>query len=578
MLPGIQGPFNWASGITGAAPDEVKLLTSFLLSYPLAGLLKRIPDDKPWAKNAFNIFIAVFYLIGLFDLWSGLAVVVFQSVGTYAIAANITGPYMPWVSFVFNMGYMSISHIYRQIAADPSKVDITGAQMVLVMKLTAFAWNVFDGTLPEDTLDAYQKDRRLTQLPGFVDFAGFVAFFPSFMIGPAFDYAEYDRWLKTSMFDLPPGVDAAKAPATRGKRRIPRSGTPAMFKAGEGIGWIIAFLFFSPVYTTSFMLGDQYKTYNLVRKIFILYMFNFTVRMKYYGVWSLTEGACILSGIGFKGIDPKTGKAEWDRLTNIRPFGVELAQNSHAYLGNWNINTNHWLRNYIYLRVTPKGKKPGFRATMATFVTSAFWHGFYPGYYLSFVLGSFVQNMAKQSRRLIRPFFMDPDGKTALPNKRYYDVFTWLITQISFAFVTTPFILLTLGDSLAVWARVYFYLIIGLGVGNAVLLTHGKTFLRNELKKRSRPGLVRADSHDKQGTYLGLPGDPGGEWDEMVEEVSAEMERRKREGKPITDDLRKAWDDLKKQLSDELERRKQTGQPIPEDLKKAAREKLGKDI
>jgi lysophospholipid acyltransferase len=84
-------------------------------------------------------------------------------------------------------------------------------------------------------------------------------------------------------------------------------------------------------------------------------------------------------------------------LRNVSPWGVESAQNTRAYLGNWNINTNNWLRNYMYLRVTPRGKKPGFRASMATFVTSAFWHGFYPGYYLSFVLASFVQTVAKST-------------------------------------------------------------------------------------------------------------------------------------------------------------------------------------
>ena len=33
----------------------VKLITSFLLSYPLAGLLKRVPDEKPYLKNLFII-------------------------------------------------------------------------------------------------------------------------------------------------------------------------------------------------------------------------------------------------------------------------------------------------------------------------------------------------------------------------------------------------------------------------------------------------------------------------------------------------------------------------------------------
>jgi len=135
--------------------------------------------------------------------------------------------------------------------------------------------------------------------------------------------------------------------------------------------------------------------YGFLRRIWLLEMLGLSTRMKYYGVWYLTEGACILSGIGYKGINLKTGRVDWNRLQNVNPWGIETAQNSRAYLENWNMNTNHWLRNYMYLRVTPKGKKPGFRASLATFVTSAFWHGFYPGYYLSFVLATFLQTIAK---------------------------------------------------------------------------------------------------------------------------------------------------------------------------------------
>jgi lysophospholipid acyltransferase len=302
---------------------------------------------------------------------------------------------MPWIGFIWLMGHMSISHIYRQIVNNPSLVDITGAQMVMVMKLNAFCWNVWDGKQKQSELTDAQKERMLTGLPALLDYAGFVAFFPSLMAGPAFDYVDYHRWLNTSMFDLPPGTDPLKAPPTRKKRKIPRSATPAMWKMASGLGWIFLFLQLSKYASPAFILSDEYMEYNFIMRVYFLYLMNVVARTKYYGVWSLTEGSCILSGIGYKGLDPKTGKPNWDRLTNIKPAGVELAQNSHAYLGNWNINTNHWLRNYIYLRVTPKGKKPGFRASMATFVTSAFWHGFEPGYYMTFVLASFIQNVAK---------------------------------------------------------------------------------------------------------------------------------------------------------------------------------------
>jgi lysophospholipid acyltransferase 1/2 len=50
---------------------------------------------------------------------------------------------------------------------------------------------------------------------------------------------------------------------------------------------------------------------------------------------------------------------------------------------NWNIQTQVWLRRICYDRL------PTFK-TMGVFVLSAFWHGFYPGYYFSFVTGGFA--------------------------------------------------------------------------------------------------------------------------------------------------------------------------------------------
>ena len=399
MLPYINTPFELVAGKLGASTDELKLIFTFLLSYPLAGLLKRLPDDRSWLKNAFNIGIALFYLVGLFNLWSGVLLVAFDATVTYLIAIYVSGPYMPWLNFTFLMGHMGISHIRRQMADSPQLVDITGAQMVLVMKLSAFGWNVFDGQQKDrDLLSDAQKERMLTSLPSPLDYAGWVAFFPALMAGPAFDYIDYSRWLTGTMFALPPGTDPLKAAPTRKARKIPRSATPAMWKLGAGLAWIFAFLQLSKYHGPAQMLSPKVGSMNVVWRVWYLYMMNFTTRTKYYGVWTLTEGACILSGIGYRGLDPKTGKHNWDRLTNIRPLGVELGQNAHAYLGNWNCNTNHWLRNYIYLRVTPRGKKPGFRASMATFVTSAFWHGFMSGYYLTFVLASFMQNTAKSTR------------------------------------------------------------------------------------------------------------------------------------------------------------------------------------
>lgn len=306
---------------------------------------------------------------------------------------------MPWIVFIFVMGHLSINQLNRQFINDPGLVDITGAQMILTIKLTSFAWNVADGKLPEKCLTDLQKGKALRQLPSLLDFTGFIMFFPSLFAGPAFDFVDYKRWIEMEMFEISKqGVNGNTSKSNiRKAKGVPRSFTPAMLKAASGVIWIFLFMKLSAVYYPGFLTGDIYMTYSFPRRVWILHFLCFTTRLKYYGVWALTEAACILSGLGYDGIDPVSGKVSWNRLRHFDPIGLETAQNVRAYLGSWNINTNNWLRNYMYLRVTPQGKKPGFRASMATFFTSAFWHGFYPGYYLSFILASFVQTVAKSN-------------------------------------------------------------------------------------------------------------------------------------------------------------------------------------
>ena len=95
-------------------------------------------------------------------------------------------------------------------------------------------------------------------------------------------------------------------------------------------------------------------------------------RVKYYAVWTLTEGASILTGFGFTGFN-EAGKSTWNGAANVIPFDIEWPANFKGILDSWNMKTNVWLRECIYKRVTPKGKKPGFSSNLITSLTSAFW-------------------------------------------------------------------------------------------------------------------------------------------------------------------------------------------------------------
>ncbi len=72
------------------------------------------------------------------------------------------------------------------------RVDKSG-QMVLIMKLHALAWNYHDGHIKPELLTDSQKERAVYKLPEFIDYAGYVFFFPSIFTGPAFDVRREDE-------------------------------------------------------------------------------------------------------------------------------------------------------------------------------------------------------------------------------------------------------------------------------------------------------------------------------------------------------------------------------------------------
>jgi len=82
-----------------------------------------------------------------------------------------------------------------------------------------------------------------------------------------------------------------------------------------------------------------------------------------------------LTGLGFTGFGPK-GESTWEGAANVKIMQIEFAPNFKVLLDSWNMKTNVWLRECVYKRVTPKGKKPGHMSSMITFFTSAFWVSF----------------------------------------------------------------------------------------------------------------------------------------------------------------------------------------------------------
>lgn len=99
------------------------------------------------------------------------------------------------------------------------------------------------------------------------------------------------------------------------------------------------------------------------------------------------------------------------------------------------------------------------RSALITLASSAFWHGFYPGYYLFFVTFSFVTQLARAARRTLRPWCVAPAA-----NKLAYDLVTMLSTSVLRDYLAMSFAVLRLDVSLRVWSANYFYGHVGMAV------------------------------------------------------------------------------------------------------------------
>ena len=99
----------------------------------------------------------------------------------------------------------------------------------------------------------------------------------------------------------------------------------------------------------------------------------------------------IASGLSFNGYDKETKKPKFDRVQCAILWNLEVSYTVKDFLGSWNMSVPKWIKYYVFLRMLPNDKRQSinFKAAFTSFMVSAVWHGFYPGFYM-FFLGAFL--------------------------------------------------------------------------------------------------------------------------------------------------------------------------------------------
>ncbi|KAF1777658.1 Membrane bound O-acyl transferase, MBOAT [Phytophthora cactorum] len=403
------------SASLGLGSDQLCYVLCLFAAYPLAVVYKLLPGAS--LKHVFDVVLGV--SIAQFVLGSGWVHSFISSFLTYLIVKFGPSKHAPGIVFLFNMLYMSASHIYRLYVDYMGwTLDFTGPQMLLVIKLTSFAYNYYDGV--KKVYEGRQK-LAIKEIPSLLEFFGYVYSFTTFLAGPAFEIREY--------LD----VTSGKKFLVDGKYQQPSSVLAAFSKFLVGSLLMAAFAVYGPMYPLSNLHDPKIAAQPLLYQIRDLYITLIFCKTKYYSAWKIAEGATVLCGFGFEGFNKDGSSRGWNGVSNMDILGFEFSQSIRAASRAWNKGTQNWLERYVYTRTG--------NSLMATYFISAFWHGFYPGYYIFFMsLPLATAGLRSSARRLSAPSsrFIEADGSFGA-KKKLYDVLSYLLTLFAMHYFVMPF-------------------------------------------------------------------------------------------------------------------------------------------
>ncbi|XP_077288310.1 lysophospholipid acyltransferase 6 isoform X2 [Arctopsyche grandis] len=329
------------------------------------------------------------------------------------------------------IGYLSCIHLHRQFYLNEScNLDITGPLMVITQRVTSLAYCIHDGRVAHDNSNTKEivvndsDHEALEKAPSLLEFLSYSLSFQTLLCGPPLPYVIYMDFIHGRQTQ-----DQIQDEANR-QRAVGIKFCGVIIVA-------VLHLVLSAQYPISDLTGKAPPNWSIAYLLWFCYAATLAVRCKYYLAWLLADIVCNCAGIGYQ------SPGKWDRVTNVNIIEFESASTFREAVASWNMGTNSWLRMVVYNRVRSA-------KLLKTYALSAIWHGFYPGYYLTFGTGALFTLAARKVRRFAQPF--------AWSSSRLYSALAFALCRIFMTYATVPFVLLDFAPSIALYRQVYFSL------------------------------------------------------------------------------------------------------------------------
>eukprot|EP00096_Caligus_rogercresseyi_P011555 TRINITY_DN4564_c0_g1_i1.p1 TRINITY_DN4564_c0_g1~~TRINITY_DN4564_c0_g1_i1.p1 ORF type:complete len:465 (-),score=102.20 TRINITY_DN4564_c0_g1_i1:281-1675(-) len=375
---------SWTDALAesaGASPAAIRLLLGQLLAYPMMLVYRSyFSKSSPNVQHLYLTSISLLIAGWSFGLWT-----LFHSVACIMISYGVLfvfGPTFRASSFIFgfNMTYLLTGYFANN--TESYDLSWTMPHCVLCLRLSAVAIDLYDGTKKEESLSEEQKKHRLVEMPSLLELFSQCFFLGGYFVGPQFSMRKYQEFIQRNISqDLIP-------PISFGFKRC-----------GLGFLYLLMHLIGAQYAPTEYVTTEEFLQMGFLRQSFWYSVWVKGILAKYIAVWLFSEGAFVLSGLSYNGMDAE-GNPLWNGGANVKLRLFEKASKFGDIIASFNCNTNNWVAMYVYKRLKFLGNR--LMSQLITLMFLALWHGIHSGYYVTFFNEFIVMNFEKDMEALAK--------------------------------------------------------------------------------------------------------------------------------------------------------------------------------
>ena len=353
-----------ASGIGETSIRTVVcLFFAFLLSFLYRPLVSKM---APTAQHIFNTMVGLslmYYCFGeeIVHLLFDMAIVLFI---LKTIGGTFTSVILTWL-IIF--GHLLYGYYCIITSDDVSRLDWTVSGCVLCLKLIGLVSDLYD------TVQANKRgERDGKKIPlkstsvGTLELFGYSTLFCTCIVSPVITFQRYVDFVNGTLFD---------------PRTTPTSIPYGILRFSTGLIFMAIYAYLLPYVPLDYFASSEFAAKPFVYKFFLAALWYKVIFKKYSSIWLLSEGACVITGLSYKG-EREDMSTDWSGCAGIRVIPLETGLYTQRLINSFNLTTNEWVMQHVYKKCRFLNSKIASQTISLMFLAA--FHGFLPGYFICF--------------------------------------------------------------------------------------------------------------------------------------------------------------------------------------------------